>query len=514
MNFKSIVSILVFCFVFNFNFSQRSIDTRGVSNQLNAQTPDEIGIRTDKQKNADDESPLGYGIVDDNDVLWSTTIYEIIDLDERVNFPLLYPTQLDFVGNERRPMFWWLEQGIKSGEIDTYDIGSDRGNFIRKEGLKDILPLLDTRVILPDGFEKINNNHITIRSELDRQISKYGFNPYDEGLTDDNRNILAADTTHISLFPYFTIEKEIADVQPEFTYEQWLLVEKFKLYEDDQFGDAEPFDVDTDLPPGLDIDILQSISEELVSNSLLIETKDYIPKPFDYGSIKQWLIKGIWYFDKKYSELIYRPIGLAPVRMKGNDDEDSFFDQDDFQTIDYAAEIEKNKVEYSGDGSEDSDGDGIPDNLENDLGTDPFEADTDGDTFNDFDEFVYFGDAFDFETPPDYDIASSSTTDDSSSSADDDSVSQLEPLFWIFYPQARDIFKKGHAFNSRNATQSISFDEIINSRRFNAVIYKEENVYENREIKKYANESAFMRLLESERIKEKIRNFEHDMWSW
>ena len=50
MNFKSIVSILVFCFVFNFNFSQRSIDTRGVSNQLNAQTPDEIGIRTDKQK--------------------------------------------------------------------------------------------------------------------------------------------------------------------------------------------------------------------------------------------------------------------------------------------------------------------------------------------------------------------------------------------------------------------------------------------------------------------------------
>ena len=26
--------------------------------------------------------------------------------------------------------------------------------------------------------------------------------------------------------------------------------------------------------------------------------------------------------------------------------------------------------------------------------------------------------------------------------------------------------------------------------------------------------NAFMRLLESERIKEKIRNFEHDMWSW
>ena len=42
----------------------------------------------------------------------------------------------------------------------------------------------------------------------------------------------------------------------------------------------------------------------------------------------------------------------------------------------------------------------------------------------------------------------------------------------------------------------------------------EENVYENREVKDYIKNNSFMRLLESERIKEKIRNFEHDMWSW
>ena len=58
------------------------------------------------------------------------------------------------------------------------------------------------------------------------------------------------------------------------------------------------------------------------------------------------------------------------------------------------------------------------------------------------------------------------------------------------------------------------FDDIINSRRYNAVIYKEENVYENRYIRDYIPNNAFMRLLESERIKEKVRNFEHDMWSW
>ena len=33
-------------------------------------------------------------------------------------------------------------------------------------------------------------------------------------------------------------------------------------------------------------------------------------------------------------------------------------------------------------------------------------------------------------------------------------------------------------------------------------------------LKDYIKNNSFMRLLESERIKEKIRNFEHDMWSW
>ena len=71
-------------------------------------------------------------------------------------------------------------------------------------------------------------------------------------------------------------------------------------------------------------------------------------------------------------------------------------------------------------------------------------------------------------------------------------------------------------FSSRATASAalLSFDDIINSRRFSSVIYKEENVYENREVKDYIKNNSFMRLLESERIKEKIRNFEHDMWSW
>ena len=84
----------------------------------------------------------------------------------------------------------------------------------------------------------------------------------------------------------------------------------------------------------------------------------------------------------------------------------------------------------------------------------------------------------------------------------------------MYYPHAREILKKGRVFNERNSSVSKSFDDLINARRFSAVIYREENVRQNRDISSYITKNAFMRLLESERIKEKIRNFEHDMWSW
>jgi uncharacterized protein YaaW (UPF0174 family) len=60
----------------------------------------------------------------------------------------------------------------------------------------------------------------------------------------------------------------------------------------------------------------------------------------------------------------------------------------------------------------------------------------------------------------------------------------------------------------------ITFDHLLNSRRFNAVIYKEENVYGDREIAEYMKENSQMQLLESERVKDKIRDFEQDMWNY
>ena len=68
-------------------------------------------------------------------------------------------------------------------------------------------------------------------------------------------------------------------------------------------------------------------------------------------------------------------------------------------------------------------------------------------------------------------------------------------------------------FNTRNSSQPISFDNMLNSRRFNALIYKEENVYEDRKVDEYIFEDALQQLLESERIKSVIRDFEQDMWN-
>lgn len=99
---------------------------------------------------------------------------------------------------------------------------------------------------------------------------------------------------------------------------------------------------------------------------------------------------------------------------------------------------------------------------------------------------------------------------------DSDDEANKEPiaLFWLFFPDVRDILHEAKSFNSKNSAVPFSFDHILNARRFNSVIYKEENVHGDRKVEEYVAENALMQLLESERIKEKIRNFELDMWSY
>ncbi|MDD7885502.1 gliding motility protein GldN [Flavivirga sp. 57AJ16] len=296
MKLKSFLLTVTAVFTVSGMFAQANI--------LNAKSPEEIGVRTEAQKEVDNDKPLEYGYVDDRDILFSKMVWEKIILDERSNFPLYYPTDTNNIGKDRRSLYHVLMKNIENGRIENI---YDDSYFTAKRTLKDIeaaLVRIDTTEL---GIEQINAGEELSPEYIDR------------------RDITAAD-------------------------------------------------------------------------------------------IKEYHIKGLWYFDKRQSEMKYRLLGIAPVAPDVN-----FID----------------------------------------------------------------------EPEPD-----------------------LVPLFWVFFPDAREVLHEAKSFNNENSSIPFSFDHILNARRFHGYIFKEENVQEDRKISEYVSQNALMQLLESERIKDKIRDFELDMWTY
>lgn len=84
-------------------------------------------------------------------------------------------------------------------------------------------------------------------------------------------------------------------------------------------------------------------------------------------------------------------------------------------------------------------------------------------------------------------------------------------LFWAYYPELRPVLAKYQVFNPYNDAVTISWEDLFEMRYFSSYIYKESNVYDRRVQDYTAGVDA---LLESDRIKNKIFNFEHDLWSY
>ncbi|MEC7262938.1 MAG: gliding motility protein GldN [Bacteroidota bacterium] len=284
------------------------VSMMGQANILNAKLPDDIGKKTQAQIEQDADEPLKYGYVDDRDILWSKTIWEIVDLDERVNFPLYYPTDTIGIGADRRSLYDVLMKNIKNGKLTEVYTDS---YFTEKRKLEDLSATLSKIDTTDLGYEQLNAGE---------QISPEFIN---------KRDLTAAD-------------------------------------------------------------------------------------------IEEYHVKGIWYFDKRQGELKYRLLGIAPVAPDVN-----FID-------DESVDPNSNKVE----------------------------------------------------------------------------------LFWVWYPAARQILHEAKVYNQQNSARPISFDMLLNARRFNAVIYKEENVHEDRKIDDYIFDNALFQLLEAQRIKESIRDREQDMWAY
>lgn len=282
------------------------------SNLLNAKTPDEIGKKTAAQMNADNDKPLPYGYVHDRDVLMGKTTCEIIDLDERVNFPLYFPIDTANIGKDRRSLFDVLLKGIKTGRIT-------------------------------------------------------------EVYTDE----------------YFNTKKTLKD-----------MASSFKYVDTTQAGRDE----------------INTYYDDYMKGKKILDPQYINTKDLTAQDISGFKIKGYWYFDKRQGELKYRMLGICPVSPEARDI-----------------------------GAEN------PDVIE---------------------------------------------------------------LFWIYFPSIRDVLHESKAFNDKNSAMPFTFDHLLNARRFSGVIYREENVYGDRTIEDYMKDNSQMQLLESERVKEKIRNFEQDMWNY
>lgn len=281
------------------------IGVQAQANLLNARVPQDIGKLNEFQIESNDVSPLEYGYVDDRDVLWSKTIWEIIDLDERINFPYYYPTDTLNLGPDRRSLFDLVKRDLSKGRI--------------------------------------------------KEVYKSSY--FQEKLTYDEiqERLISIDTTDAG-------------------YEQF-----------NAFG---------------------YVDQEYIERRRITAAE-----------IREFRVKGTWYFNKRLGELRYRLLGFCPVAP---------------------------------------------------------------------------------------DVAIKAATEEEE---------ELVELFWIWYPDARESLNQNSVFNSRNSSQPITFDVMLNARRFNSIIYKEENVYEDREVKDYIFEDALRQLLESERIKSVIRDFEQDMWN-
>ncbi|OFX62814.1 MAG: hypothetical protein A2066_03675 [Bacteroidetes bacterium GWB2_41_8] len=85
-------------------------------------------------------------------------------------------------------------------------------------------------------------------------------------------------------------------------------------------------------------------------------------------------------------------------------------------------------------------------------------------------------------------------------------------LFWIYYPEARELMAANEVFNPLNTARNSSYDDIFLKRRFNSYIVKESNIYDNRNISQYLVGKDAM--IESKRIESEIFDYEQNLWEY
>jgi len=90
-------------------------------------------------------------------------------------------------------------------------------------------------------------------------------------------------------------------------------------------------------------------------------------------------------------------------------------------------------------------------------------------------------------------------------------------LFWVYYPDLRPIFAVYEVYNPKNYGARMTWEELFESRFFTGRIIKStiDNPYD-KALKEYPSlkENTMFQLYEGEKIKEKIFNYEQNLWSY
>lgn len=97
---------------------------------------------------------------------------------------------------------------------------------------------------------------------------------------------------------------------------------------------------------------------------------------------------------------------------------------------------------------------------------------------------------------------------------DDGSFRDVTPVFWVYYPDLRPVFAKHEVYNGKNYGARMSWEELFESRMFASRIIKSTINNPNDIFIKTFIKDPILALLEGENIKERIFNYEQDLWSY
>jgi len=90
-----------------------------------------------------------------------------------------------------------------------------------------------------------------------------------------------------------------------------------------------------------------------------------------------------------------------------------------------------------------------------------------------------------------------------------------QALYWIFYPELRNVMIHWELFNRKNDASRISYDHWWEKRMFDSYIIKQSNEfdYKIREFQEYEND-GLRALLRAEELKNNLFIMEHDLWEY